>query len=168
MPQTCPGASFIGKEKLGGDGSAGDGWWLLSNGVKDTKDPNFANDSYVKWLKEAMGAKGINPDTSINFGGGINYAFPVIQALRIAGELDGGLTRTNFILALRSMDMTPPMLIKGIRLHMDGMKDAYIVEAGQFMKWNAAKQTYEFQGSLINLDGKSKLCAWDQSVSACK
>jgi ABC-type branched-subunit amino acid transport system substrate-binding protein len=168
MPQTCPGATFIGKEKLGGDGSAGDGWWLLSNGVKDTKDPAFANDPYIKWLKEAMAAKGINPDTSINYAGGINYGFPVIQALKIAGELDGGLTRTNFLLALRSIDMTPPMLLQGIRLHMNGLKDAYIVEAGQFMKWNAAKQTYEFQGNLINLDGKAKLCAWDQSVSTCK
>src|SRR5947199_387207 len=51
MPQTCAGASFISKEKLGGDGSAGDGWWLLSNGAKDTKDPAFANDPYVQWLK---------------------------------------------------------------------------------------------------------------------
>jgi hypothetical protein len=64
--------------------------------------------------------------------------------------------------------MTPPMLIKGIRLHMDGLKDAYIVEAGQFMKWNATKQSYEVQGGLIDLDGKQKLCAWDQSTSTCK
>ena len=39
MPQTCPGATFIGKEKLGGDGSAGDGWWIVSPGIKDIKDP---------------------------------------------------------------------------------------------------------------------------------
>jgi len=168
MPQTCPGATFIGKDKLGGDGSAGDGWWLMSNGVKDTKDPVFANDPYIKWLKEEMGKKGINPDTSVNYAGGINYAFPVVQALAIAGQLDGGLNRTNFMLAMRSLDLTPSMLVKGIRIHLNGLKDASPVEAGQFMKWNAAKQTYEFQGSLINLDGKAKLCAWDQSTSTCK
>jgi branched-chain amino acid transport system substrate-binding protein len=168
MPQTCPGASFIGKDKVGGDGSAGDGWWLLSNGVKDTKDPAFADDPYIKWLKESMKATGLDPDTSINFAGGINYAFPVIQALAIAGQLEGGLTRTNFLLALRSIDMTPAMLLPGIRLHMNGLKDAYIVEAGQFMKWDAAKQSYVLQGSLINLDGKAKLCAWDQSTSTCR
>ena len=71
------------------------------------------------------------------------------------------------MLALRAIDMTPPMLIKGIRLHMDGLNDAYIVEAGQFMKWNAAKQSYEVQGSLIDLDGKQKLCAWSQATSTC-
>ena len=168
MPQTCPGASFIGKDKVGGDGSAGDGWWLLSNGVKDTRDPAFAGDPYVQWLKGAMKAKGLDPDTSVNFAGGISYGFPVVQALAIAGQLDGGLNRTNFMLALRSMDMTPPMLLWGIRLHMDGLKDAYIVEAGQFMKWDAAKQTYEPQGEIIDLDGKAKLCAWDQATSTCK
>ena len=150
------------------DGSAGDGWWLLSNGAKDTKDPAFANDPYVQWLKTEMGKKGLNPDTSVNFSSGINYGFPVVQALAIAGQLDGGLTRSNFMLALRAIDMTPPMLIKGIRLHMDGLNDAYIVEAGQFMKWNAAKQSYEVQGSLIDLDGKQKLCAWSQATSTCQ
>ena len=88
-----------------------------------------------------MKAKGLDPDASVNFSGGINYGFPVVQALAIAGQLDGGLTRTNFMLAMRSMDMTSPMLLPGIRLHMNGLKDAYMVEGGMFQKWNAAKQT---------------------------
>ena len=95
-------------------------------------------------------------------------AFPVVQALAIAGQLDGGITRTNLMLALRSMDMTAPMLLPGLRLHMDGLNDAYIVEGGIFQRWDAAKQTYVNQGNVINLEGKAKLCAWDQSTSACK
>ena len=51
---------------------------------------------------------------------------------------------------------------------MDGLKDAYMVEGGQFQKWDAAKQTYVNQGSVIDLDGKAKLCAWDQSTVSCK
>jgi ABC-type branched-subunit amino acid transport system substrate-binding protein len=168
MGQGCSGVSVIGKEKLGGDGSAGDGWWLISNGVKDMKDPAFQNDPYVKWAREGMKAKGIDPDSSVNLASGINYGFPVAQALVIAGQLDGGLTRTNFQLALRSMDMTPPMLLEGIRLHTNGLKDAYIVESGVFQKWDAAKQTYVRQGNVIDLDGKAKVCAWDQAVGACK
>jgi len=168
MPQTCAGATFIGKDKLGGDGSAGDGWWLLSPGLKDMKDPAFQSDPYIQWLEGAMKAKGLDPLSSSNLSGGINYGFPVVQALAIAGELPGGVTRTNLQLALRSLDMTSPMLLPGLQLHMDGLKDAYMVEGGQFMKWNAAKQTYEPQGNVINLDGKAKLCAWDQSTSTCK
>ena len=77
------------------------------------------------------------------------------------------MTRTNFQLALRSMDMTSPMLLPGLQLHMDGLKDAYMVEGGVFQRWDAAKQTYENQGSVINLDGKAKLCAWNQASSTC-
>jgi hypothetical protein len=158
----------IGKDKLGGDGSAGDGWWQISNGVKDLKDPANQEDPYIKWLRSTMAAKGINPDSSATLGLGVNIAFPVVQAIAIADQLNGGLTRTNFELALRSIDMTPPMLLAGIRLHLDGLKDAYIVESGVFQRWDAAKQTYVRQGDIIDLDGKSKLCAWDQATSTCK
>ena len=69
------------------------------------------------------------------------------------------------------LEITPPRSHFGraaLRLHMDGLKDAYMVEGGIFQKWDAAKQTYVNQGSVINLDGKAKLCSWDQSVSTCK
>jgi branched-chain amino acid transport system substrate-binding protein len=168
MPQTCPGSSYIGKAKLGGDGSAGDGWWILSPGIKDIQDPAWQSDAYVKWLREAMQAKGLNPDSSVYLGSGTNWGFGAVQALAIAGQLDGGVTRTNFMLALRSIDMTAPMLLPGLRLHMDGLKDAYAVEGGIFQKWDAAKQTYVNQGGIINLEGKAKLCAWDQASSTCK
>jgi branched-chain amino acid transport system substrate-binding protein len=168
MPQTCPGASYIGKAKVGGDGSAGDGWWILSPGIKDLNDPSFQNDAYVKWLRAGMKAKGIDPDSSVYLGSGVNWGFPVVQALAIAGQLDGGVTRTNLMLALRTMDMTSPMLLPGLRLHMDGLNDAYMVEGGIFQKWDSAKQTYVNQGSIINLVGKAKLCAWDQAQGVCK
>jgi branched-chain amino acid transport system substrate-binding protein len=168
MPQSCPGASYVGKEKVGGDGSASDGWYLFSPGLKDMKDPAFDSDPYVAWAKGALKAKGIDAGGSVYTSSGLNYAFPVIQALAIAGDLPGGVTRTNFQLALRSIDMTAPMLLPGIRLHMDGVKDAYIVEGGIFQRWDAAKQTYVNQGSIIDLDGKTKNCTWDQSSSSCK
>ncbi|MPY91673.1 MAG: ABC transporter substrate-binding protein [Acidimicrobiia bacterium] len=167
LGQGCTGASWIGKDKLGGDGSAGDGWWVISNGVKDMRDPAFAEDPYVQWLREGMEAKGIDPDASVNIGGGINFAFPVAQALVITGQLEGGVTRTNFQLAMRAMDMTSPMLLEGIRLHMDGLDDPYIVEAGLFQTWDAANQTYIRQGDIIDLEGRAEPCAWDQTVGAC-
>jgi len=168
MPGTCPGAGFIGKDKLGGDGSAGDGWWILSPGIKDMKDPAFQSDAYIQWLEGAMKAKGIDPTSSSNLSAGINYGFPIVQALAIAGQLPGGVNRTNFQLALRSFDMTSPMFIPGIAVHTDGLKDAYLVEGGIFQRWNAAKQTWENEGTVIDLDGKASLCSWDVSTSTCK
>jgi hypothetical protein len=51
---------------------------------------------------------------------------------------------------------------------MDGLNDAFIVEAGIFQTWSAASQVWVNQGNVINIDGKSKPCAWDQSTSSCK
>ncbi|MEZ5265581.1 MAG: ABC transporter substrate-binding protein [Acidimicrobiales bacterium] len=167
MPQTCPGAGAIGKEKLGGDGSAGDGWWIMNPGVKDLKDPELADDPYIQWLRDELQKNGIDPDSSTQLGDGINYGFPVLQALLIAGDLPGGITRTNVLLAYRTIDMTSPMLRPGMRLHMDGLNDAYIAEAALFSQWDAAKQTYVDRSEVFNLDGKTKLCHWDQASAAC-
>jgi hypothetical protein len=43
-----------------------------------------------------------------------------------------------------------------------------MVEGGVFQKWDGAKQTWVNQGNVFDLDGKAKLCAWDQSNGTCK
>ena len=47
--------------------------------------------------------------------------------MKIASALPGGLTRANFIVAIRSLDMTAPFLIEGAKFNMNGNKDAYFV-----------------------------------------
>lgn len=74
MPQTCPGAGAIGKEKLGGDGSAGDGWWIMNPGVKDLKDPELADDPYIQWLRDELQKNGIDPAFVHKLGDGIATA----------------------------------------------------------------------------------------------
>ena len=71
------------------------------------------------------------------------------------------------MLAIRTIDMTSPMLKPGLQLHHDGVNDAYIVQGGIFTKWNAAKQSFEPQGGVVSLDGKEKNCAWNQSTASC-
>ena len=70
------------------------------------------------------------------------------------------------MLAIRSIDMTSPMLRPGLQLKMDGLSSAYIVQGGLFQRWDAANQTNVNQGNVIDLDGKEKNCSWDLSVSA--
>jgi branched-chain amino acid transport system substrate-binding protein len=168
LPQGCAGSSFIGKAKLGGDGSAGDGWLTVSPGIKDMNDPAFKNDAYVNWLRDAMKAKGLNPDASATLGSGVNYGLPAVQALAIAGQLPGGVTRSNYMLAIRTIDMTDPMLVTGMKLRMDGANDAFIVQGGVYQRWDAANQTFVNQGAVLDLDGKEKNCSFDQSTSSCK
>ena len=160
--------TIVGKAKMGGDGSASDGWWVLNPGVKDITDPAFADDPFVKWFIDQLRAKGIDPKSSTQLGTGAGYGVAQSQALAIAGQLDGSLTRSNYMLAVRTIDLTSPMMIPGIRFHMDGLNDPFIVEAGIFQTWNAASQLWVNQGNVINIDGKSRPCAWDQSTSSCK
>ena len=152
---------------MGGYGSAGGGLWILSPGIKDIQDPAYQSDAYVKWLREAMQAKGINPDSSVYLGSGTNWGFPVTQALAIAGQLDGGVTRSNLILALRSIDMTNPMLLGGLRVGMNGNADAYVLEGSDISRWSTKDQTW-VQDSVVSLDGQTPNCAWDLSTSRCR
>jgi len=167
VPGTCAPSSFVSKEKVGGDGSASNGWWVVNPAAKDLKDPQQANDPYVKWARELLQANGLDPNSSGSLGTGFNYGWPMVQILQIAGQLNGGLTRTNMILAQRAIDMTHPYLLPGVRLHMDGNKDAYFAEGAIYQKWDSAKQAYINQGNVIDLDGKSSLCAWNQTSASC-
>jgi branched-chain amino acid transport system substrate-binding protein len=168
QPSVCAVNTFVGKEKVGGDGSASNGWWIVHGGAKDLNDPTQFEDPYVKWARELLQAKGIDPKSSGSLGSGILFAFPMVQALQIAGQLDGGLTRTNLITTLRSLDMTHPYLLEGIRLNMKGNADPYFIEGGIYQTYDSAKQGWTEQGEPIELSGKSKPCFWDQAVSNCK
>ncbi len=168
QPITCAGTTFVKKEKVGGDGSAADGWWIVNSGTKDLTDPRFADDAFIKWSRELLIEGGINPNTSSLYSGGMILGWVFAQAIMIADELPGGLTRTNFVLAQRAIDMTHPMFLEGVRFHMDGNADSYFIEAGQYQQWSAAEQSWAPKSALIDLDGKSKNCAWDPAASLCK
>jgi len=86
----------------------------------------------------------------------------------VAGQLDGGLPRTNFMTALRHIDVTPPTHLWGIRLSMTGAKDSYISEAAVLSKFDGAAQAWVKQGAAVDLNGKAKNCAWDQAAGVCK
>ncbi|MEZ5262203.1 MAG: hypothetical protein R2755_10610 [Acidimicrobiales bacterium] len=168
QPLTCTGVSFVSKEKVGGDGMASDGWWIFNPGIKDIKDESLREDVWISFIRDLVTKDGLDPDSSSSLGAGFSYAWPFVQSVLIAQELDGGLTRANLIVAHRSIDMTPPTHLWGLRSSLNGNKDAFIIEGGNFAQFDAAKQTWVQASDLIDLNGKSSNCAWDQSVSACK
>ena len=168
QPLTCTGVSFVSKEKVGGDGSASNGWWIFNPGIKDIKDESLVDDPWMIFIKQLLTDKGLDPTSSSSLGAGFGYAWPYVQSLLIAQELDGGLTRANFIVAHRAIDMTPPTHLWGVRTHLDGNKDAFINEGGTFATFDSASQSWKPEGNLIDLDGKSRNCNWDQSTSVCR
>jgi len=163
QPQTCAGSTFVKKEKVGGDGSASNNWWIVNPGGRDITDPTFKDDAWVKFARDLLTKARLNPDSSSLLGAGFGYGWPFAQFLMIAGALPGGLTRTNFILAQRDFNMTNPNMLPGAHFHMNGNKDAYLNESGIFQQWDSSKQLWVTKTSLVDLDGKSSDCSWDQS-----
>ncbi len=168
MSSVCKPASFVGKDKVGGDGSVSDGWWIVGGGAVDFNSTAYDDDAFISWGRQLLAAGGIDYKLSGSFGSGFNFAFPMVQSLQIAGQLPGGLTRTNFILALRSFEMTSPMLLPGIRYNMNGNADAYLTEGSDISQYDAAKQQWIQEGPIVELSGKSTNCAYDQSASVCR
>ena len=141
-------------------GDAADGWWIVGGGVKDITDPQWDDDAWVQWVIEEIENAGLDPEISL-YGEGFHRAWALEQALLIANDLPGGLTRTNFVLAQRATsNMTNPMLLSGISFGMSGSEDAYYVEGSEIARFDAAEQTWVQQGAVIDLSGQSPNCAW--------
>ncbi len=148
-------------------GDASDGWWIVGGGGKDTTDSKFADEPFITWLNDNLAAGDLDPGNSLN-GVGYMYGYPYGEALRIAADLPGGLNRTNFILAVRSIDIYHPMLLDGIITQLNGNADAYFVEGSDFSQFDAAGQTWDQVGDVVDVNGKSTNCAWDKDNGGCR
>ena len=167
QPNTCAGSTQLSKAKVGCDGSASEGWWIVNGGNKDIRDPAQQSDPTVVWARQVLSQEGYNPDEAAELGLGMIYGWAWAQVLQIAGQLPGGLTRANTLLAARALDMNNPLQLAGLTFRADGNADSYFTEGGIYQQWVTDQQTYVNRGSIINLDGKSKNCKFDQSQSVC-
>ena len=168
QPSVCVGNSFLGKDKVGGDGSASNGWFIVNGAAKTLESAAFDNDPWAKYARDQLTAAGIDWKKENTTLTGTNWAWDYEQIVQIASALNGGLTRANFMVALRAMDMTNPALVDGAKWNMNGNKDAYLTEAAQLVQYDSAKQVVTPVGPVIELSGKSTNCVWDQQAGTCK
>jgi branched-chain amino acid transport system substrate-binding protein len=170
MPSVCKGLNFVGKDAQGDDGTSSNGWWIVGGGGKDFNDKKYADDPWVSFARDLLVKANHPSEDSSQLGNGFAFAWPVVEALKIAAELPGGISRPNLMLAARSMDMTNPNLQEGIKYNMSGKDDPYPTEGSEFAVFDGAGQTWVTQADLgiIELSGKSSPCAWDQASSTCK
>lgn len=168
QPSVCPGNTYVKADAVGGDGAGADGWWQVNPGTKDINDPSQFDDPFIAWTRDLLNDNGIDPGSSGTLGSGIYFGWSWVQALRIAGELPGGLTRPNLLLASRSINMTHPFHLAGIGFNANGVEDAYPSEGGVFQRWNSATQVWDIQGEVIDLSGQSKNCVYDPATGLCQ
>ena len=169
MPSVCKGLNFVGSKAVGGDGSTSNGWWIVGGGGKDFNDPAWADDVWVKFARGLLKDGGHPSEDSSQLGNGFAFGWPVVQSLLIAAELPGGVSRPNFMLAARMLDMTNPNLLDGIHYNMAGNDDAYPTEGSEFARFDSTKQSWvkDEQLGIIELSGKSAKCPWKADVSSC-
>ena len=149
-------------------GMAADGWWIAGGGWKDSQDANYTDDPYMKFLNETLESDGLDQTVSL-FGTGFgDYGWSYNEVLRVAAELPGGLSRTNFILALRTFSGTHPKLLDGIEFGAWGASDGYFVEGSDFSQFDATNQAWVQVGDLVDANGLSPNCRWDKDNGGCR
>ncbi|MPY93182.1 MAG: ABC transporter substrate-binding protein [Acidimicrobiia bacterium] len=162
LASTCKATGSVTEEQAG---DTSDGWWSAGGGGKDLASPAFDGDPWVEaargWLSDA-GHDYEEPIMSL----GMSYAWTLHQGLMIGGALPGGLTRSNLMIALRTMDMTNPNLMPGIRFNMNGNADAFLLEGSEIARWSVDDQAW-IVDEVIDLSGRTSNCAWDTSAGAC-
>lgn len=141
-------------------GEAADGWYIIGGGVKATTDPQYADDVYIQFLNDTLAAAGL--DTSVGlYGAGFGqHAWPHVEALRIAAELEGGLNRSNLLIALRTIEGIHPAFLDGIVFSVNGNDDAYYIEGSDISIYDANEESWIQQGPAVDLNGSSPNCAW--------
>ena len=141
-------------------GDAADGWHIVGGGIKATTDPRFADEPFIAFTNQTLTGAGLDPSVGFYGTGFATYGWAHVEAMRIAAELDGGLTRSNLILAQRAMDLDHPILLDGVRFAMEGAADSFPVEGSNFGVYDAANQVWTEDSPVIDVDGSTPNCAW--------
>ncbi|MCC6435826.1 MAG: hypothetical protein IT196_12400, partial [Acidimicrobiales bacterium] len=145
-------------------GDQPDGWWAIGGGLKDVTIAAYDDDPFVVEARTWISDAGFELGPSFNLG--LYYSWILAQAVHIADELDGGLTRANLLLAMRTIDMTHPMLLGGLKVQMNGNADAFMLEGSDIATWSSAEQTWK-QDGLLQLAAQTPNCAWDAAAARC-
>ncbi len=142
-------------------GRDADGAISMASPMKAANDPLYTEDPFVSHINSILAAAGIDdPSGQAAIGAG-QYGWAYVEALRIAAELDGGISRSNLLLAIRSLKLRHPMLLGGISFSVDGANDAFYIEGGRMQRYAAGTTSWEPETLVIDLDGATPNCAWD-------
>ncbi|WP_420445893.1 cell wall-binding repeat-containing protein [Candidatus Poriferisodalis sp.] len=147
-------------------GGAADGWLIARGGERNTADFANAGLPFVKFVNRNLEEAELELSNSL-YGRGYAYGYAYVEALRVAADLPGGLTRSNFIMALRSLDITHPLYLDGIRFRMNGNADAHFVEGSEFARYHADDFSWKPVGPVIDVNGQTPNCAWDLNEGRC-
>lgn len=142
-------------------GEAAEGWLVMGGGLKDHSASEFADDPFIAELNTFLPFDA-GEESLYATGWGL-HGWSYVEALQIAAQLPGGLSRTNLMLALRSLDLDHPMLRDGIAYEMNGNADASAIEGSEVSRFDYATQSWVIT-SILDLNGQTPNCRWTPAI----
>ena len=162
-PGVCSSiAQFFEPAGVNGNG------WLVVTAEKDINNPDLVgSDEGVDLLRSILEEQGHDPSDS-QAGRGFGAGLVVAESLKAADAMPGGLSRTNYMLAARSLDIeSHPLLLGDAGMHLDGNNDAFLIETAQVVQYEVSEGETSGAmvpvGELISVEGETPLCVFDGS-----
>ena len=159
IPSVC---STVNSFIPAGDNAEG---WITLQATKDVIDTRFDGDEFVELSRQVITDNGFDPADGFT-GQGISNAYPLVENLKVADALPGGLTRTNMMLAVRTMRLQHPLLLDGIAFELNGVADGHTIEGGQFVQYTIAEGADEGSlepiGEVFDVNGTTPPCEFGE------
>ena len=143
----CKSASYVGKDKVAATARGSNGWWIVGGGIQRLQLAGRGRQP-VRRCGPASCCVG-RASTTRRRAVVLGFEYSAGRWSRpcaIAGELDGGLTRSNVHPGAAGDGHDPPDAARGIKFNMSGNADAYFIEGSDISKYDSAKQQWIQQG----------------------
>lgn len=141
-------------------GSAADDALMLDGNVKSTVNPRFENDPFVRRINEILDDSGVDSTNPLAGTGAGLLGWTLVETLRIASELPGGLTRSNLAIAQRTLDLEHPYLVDGVQFATRGLDDAFLLEASELSRFDASQAAWVVDPIVVDINGGTPNCSW--------
>jgi branched-chain amino acid transport system substrate-binding protein len=127
----------------------------MTSSVKICGDPAYADDPIILQTEEILDTYGGVTCADGSYSTGVLFGEFIVDLLRKAAELPGGLNRVNLMSALWNWDATSDWLLGGA-LKLDGVNDAYVSEAAQVQEVvvEDGSLTFNGLGDVVDFEGQ--------------
>jgi branched-chain amino acid transport system substrate-binding protein len=123
----------------------------------DPADPRYTDDPAMKQYRADMAAVGGASQAAIgNALDGYNFGVLLVQNLKDAAAMKGGLTRVNLMTAAWQTDVTRPLSLSP-RQRTDGAADPMLIEAGRIDQYSAKTKSWKATSTTFDFEGRTPL-----------
>lgn len=121
---------------------SGDGAIVVSP-FKIVSEDAAATDPAIAQFYDDVAAYGAGAAVTTNVASGYQIGFLIVETLRAASDLPGGLTRANIATAAWNLDTEHPFAYEGVRFRTAAPDDPILSESAAILRYDADAQSYQ-------------------------